>query len=243
MAPRDITPSPAVAVVPAAGSGSRMGAGAVGKAYLPIAGRPLIVHTVCALLDSPQISQVCLVVAPTDVALCADDIVAAHGLTDAVTVVAGGSSRQESVFRGLVACQDAARYVVVHDGARPLVTSAMVAMTLEAARQVGAATVAVPVTDTLKRGDGEHRVIGSVDREWLWSIQTPQAFRLDLLVDAHVRARNEGISATDDASLIEHLGRPVQLVMGDRRNIKVTTRDDLPMAEYLLTLGQPGAAP
>jgi 2-C-methyl-D-erythritol 4-phosphate cytidylyltransferase len=108
-------------------------------------------------------------------------------------------------------------------------------MTLDAARQVGAATVAVPVTDTLKRGDGEHRVAGSVDREWLWSIQTPQAFRLDLLLDAHLRARSEGISATDDASLIERVGRPVQLVLGDARNIKVTTPDDLPMAEYLLS--------
>jgi|APSaa5957512622_1039677.scaffolds.fasta_scaffold38597_2 2-C-methyl-D-erythritol 4-phosphate cytidylyltransferase len=212
-----------------------MGGGAVGKTYTPLAGHPLIVHTLRGLLASPRVDRVFLVVAPGDVDACAADVVTPYGLAEAVTVVAGGSSRQESVFRGLLACRDSARFVVIHDGARPLVTSAMVRMTLDAARQVGAATVAVPVTDTLKRGDGEHRVAGSVDREWLWSIQTPQAFRLDLLLDAHLRARSEGISATDDASLIERVGRPVQLVLGDARNIKVTTPDDLPMAEYLLS--------
>ena len=145
-------------------------------------------------------------------------------------------------MRGLIACQGAARFVVVHDGARPLVTPELVARTLAAARQVGAATVAIPVKDTLKRGDGEHFVTASVDREMLWRVQTPQAFRLDLLLDAHVTARSEGIHVTDDASLIEHVGRPVQLVLGDERNIKITTQDDLPMAEFLLTRTDGGSA-
>jgi len=218
-----------------------MGPAATKKTYISVAGAPLITHTVSRLLDAPDIAHVYLVVAPAEVAGCADAVLEPHGLGDDVTVVGGGSSRQESVMRGLVAAQDAARFVVVHDGARPLVTSAMVARTLAAARQVGASTVAIPVKDTLKRGDGEHLVTASVDREMLWRVQTPQAFRLDLLLDAHVTARSQGIHVTDDASLIEHTGRPVQLVLGDERNIKITTQDDLPMAEFLLAQADRGA--
>ncbi len=242
MTATDIGLSPAVAVVPAAGASTRMGPSATKKTYTEVAGQPLIVHTLSRLLAAPDIAHVYLVVAPAELAGCSDAVLAPYGLSDDVSVIAGGSSRQESVMRGLVACQDAARFVVVHDGARPLVTPAMVAKTLAAARQVGAATVAVPVKDTLKRGDGEHLVAASVDREMLWRVQTPQAFRLDLLLGAHVTARSQGIHVTDDASLIEHMGRPVRLVLGDERNIKITTQDDLPMSEFLLTQADGGPA-
>lgn len=238
MVATELTPSPAVAVVPAAGSGTRMGAPGGGKTHLALAGVPLIVHTLRGLLSSAGIARAYLVVAPAATAAYADEFLHPYGLADIVQVVSGGPSRQESVLRGLMACQGQARFVVVHDGARPLVTAALVDAALTAARTAGAATVAVPVTDTLKRSDAGHLVTASVDREWLWSIQTPQAFRLDLLIDAHLTARADGIAATDDASLVQGLGRPVQIVMGARTNIKVTTPDDLPIAEFLLKNAQ-----
>ena len=198
MSARDIGLAPAVAGGPAAGASTRMGPSTTKKTYTRVAGQPLITHTVSRLLAAPEIAHVYLVVAPAEAAGVSEAVLEPHGLADDVTVVAGGASRQESVMRGLVACQDAARFVVVHDGARPLVTLDMVARTLAAARQVGAATVGIPVKDTLKRGDGEHLVTASVDREMLWRVQTPQAFRLDLLLDAHVTARSQGIHVTDD---------------------------------------------
>ena len=220
-----------------------MGAPHGKKTYIPLAGGPLIAHTLRRLLATAGIARAYLIVSADDAATCADDVLRPFGLADDVEVVTGGRTRQESVLRGLMACEGRARFVVVHDGARPLVTPAIVDSTLTAARKVGAATAGVPMKDTLKRGDADHLVTESVDREWLWRIQTPQAFRLDWLIDAHLKARAQGITATDDASLVERMGHPVQIVMGDETNLKVTTPDDLPIAEFLLGRAQARSAP
>jgi 2-C-methyl-D-erythritol 4-phosphate cytidylyltransferase/2-C-methyl-D-erythritol 2,4-cyclodiphosphate synthase len=174
------------------------------------------------------------VVAPTDVEYCRREVVERYGLQRVVEVVAGGATRQESVFRGVCALPDSCAYVLVHDGARPLVTRAMVQDVLAAALADGAATAAVPVKDAVRRSDADGLLRGSVEREGLWRVQTPQGFRRDLLLRAHHEARRKGLHATDDATLVEAAGLPVRLVTGDERNLKVTSPDDVPLAEALL---------
>jgi len=147
--------------------------------------------------------------------------------------VRGGERRRDSVRAGLDALADC-DYVVVHDGARPLVTKALIDAALAGARETGAALCAVPVSDTVKRTDDAGLVRSTVSRAGLWLAQTPQAFRTELLLRAHEATE---IDATDDAALVELLGEPVRVVMGSPRNLKVTTPADLRLAEALLAAG------
>jgi 2-C-methyl-D-erythritol 4-phosphate cytidylyltransferase len=153
-----------------------------------------------------------------------------------VEPVVGGDERQESVARGLGLLDDDCEIVVVHDGVRPLVPSGVFSACVEGAQRWGAAVAAVPVRDTLKRGAGE-RVAATVDRRGLWMVQTPQAFRLSLLREAHARAAETGYRATDDAALVERAGAVVGIVRGTEENIKITEPGDLRYAELLLRLG------
>jgi 2-C-methyl-D-erythritol 4-phosphate cytidylyltransferase len=145
-------------------------------------------------------------------------------------VVLGGERRQDSVRAGLNVVNDV-EYVLIHDGARPLVNEIMIEAALQGAVETGAAICAIPVSDTIKRAGEDNLVAGTVDRRSLRQAQTPQAFRRDLLLRAH---EQDSADATDDAALIERLGEPVRLVAGSARNIKVTTPDDLHIAEALL---------
>jgi 2-C-methyl-D-erythritol 4-phosphate cytidylyltransferase len=146
--------------------------------------------------------------------------------------VPGGRRRQDSVREGLKA--GGCDWVVVHDGARPLVTPQLIEAGLAAAQETGAAVCALPAQDTVKRVDEEGRVVRTLDRRRLWLVQTPQVFRYDMLLDAHERSRQP---ATDDAALVERLGQEVRVFPGSPRNLKVTTPDDLALAEALLKLG------
>jgi 2-C-methyl-D-erythritol 4-phosphate cytidylyltransferase len=154
------------------------------------------------------------------------------GATAHIVVVLGGMRRRDSVLAGLeVLHVQGCEYVVVHDGARPLVTPALIDAAIEGARETGAALCAVPVSDTLKRVEDNGLVRGTVSREGLWLAQTPQAFELELLLRAHATT---DIDATDDAALVELMGAPVRVVPGSAANIKVTLPADLSLAEALL---------
>jgi 2-C-methyl-D-erythritol 4-phosphate cytidylyltransferase len=156
-------------------------------------------------------------------------------LDKADQVVSGGETRQESVFNGLQMLTSGTDMVIVHDGVRPFVTEEMIKSTLESAGKWGAATVAVPVKDTIKEADDENLVVKTLNRHRLWAIQTPQAFKYGLILQAHLYARENQIQATDDASLIEQLGiHQVKLVMGTYENIKITTPGDLVTAKAIL---------
>ena len=145
-------------------------------------------------------------------------------------IVSGGTTRQQSVYRGLMALPEDCTEVLVHDGARPLVDEPTVARVLDSVRRCGTGIAAVPMTDTVKRTDAKQYVTATLSRDGLWRMQTPQGFRKELLLRAHRQAHED---MTDDAALVEALGEPVRLVMGSQRNIKLTTREDLAMAEAL----------
>lgn len=209
--------------MPAAGSGRRIGGK---KQFMYLAGRPLFLWALRVLAGSPEVDGAVLVVPP------GDEELAASLLGDVrVRVVAGGDSRQESVRLGLAAVPADTQWVVVHDAARPLLREKDLAAVCAAAREYGAATLAVAAKDTVKTAcDG--MVAQTLPRENLWLVQTPQVFRYDWLVAAH--ARHQGSTAYDDAALVEMDGHPVKLVSGSTDNIKVTTPEDLLVAGFLL---------
>jgi 2-C-methyl-D-erythritol 4-phosphate cytidylyltransferase len=202
--------------------------GGVDKLTHTVAGRPLIARTVAAFLSHPDIAQVALVVSADN----RGGVEAAVLPNTKLAIVLGGERRRDSVHAGLMTLTGC-EYVVVHDGARPLVTRDLIDAVLAGARECGAALCAVPVADTVKRSDESGHVRGTVSREGLWLAQTPQAFRLDLLGKAHEAVEGD---VTDDAAMVEHLGAPVLLVQGSRRNIKVTTLEDLALVEALLSM-------
>lgn len=234
------------ALVMAAGRGARMGAGR-NKQYLPLAGRPLLTHALEAFERADVVDSVIVVAHPEEVDLCRETVVDAFGARKVASVVAGGHERQDSVRLGLQALPPDCRLVLVHDGARPLVSVALIERVAERAWEVGAATAAVPLVDTLKMVDERLRVVSTPDRSAFWRTQTPQGFRREVIEEAHSRAVESGLRATDDCALVEALGLPVEVVLGDTANIKVTTESDLALAEVLLSrkpqAEPPGASP
>ncbi|MFF2094470.1 2-C-methyl-D-erythritol 4-phosphate cytidylyltransferase [Paenibacillus sp. NPDC058174] len=219
-------------VVVAAGRGSRMGT-AESKQYLPLRGKPILIHTLELFQSMEEIAEIALVVGGDDVERCSR-LVSEHGLDKVSAVVSGGGERQHSVYAGIAALPPAAEWVMVHDGVRPLVTPEAVRACCAAAERVGAAVLAVPVKDTIKQVDETGLIVSTPDRRSLWAIQTPQAFRRELLVAAHERAQAEGYLGTDDAMVVEWTGAAVTIAEGDYTNIKITTPEDLPWAEFLL---------
>jgi 2-C-methyl-D-erythritol 4-phosphate cytidylyltransferase len=227
--------SPA-AILVAAGPGRRLGADRP-KALVDIAGAPLFVHALRALIRAPSVGLV-VVVAPPDHLDAAEAAVRSHGPWRAqVTVVAGGAERQVSVRHGLEAIGDAA-VVAIHDAARPFVSADVVEAALAAAIRYGAAVVAVPATDTVKHVHPDGWIEATPPRQHMWLAQTPQVFQTDLIRRAHAAA--PAAAATDDALLVERLGTRVYVVRGNPENRKITTREDLRWAEWVLA--QPPAA-
>lgn len=221
--------SDAIAILPAAGKGTRAG---VAKQFVELAGRPLLVHAAAAAAACPDVAGL-VIAAPAGEEDRVRNLLVAHGLGSRLrAVVAGGAERADSVRAALAAAGDAP-YVAIHDAARPFATAALFSRVLAAARDHGAALAALPATDTVKRADGE-RVLATLDRRELWLAQTPQAFRTELLREAYDRAGAGASRATDEASLVEALGHPVQLVPGDKENSKVTDPADLERARALL---------
>lgn len=223
----------AAVVIPAAGSGHRMGQPGQPKQYLPLLGDPIILWTLRACAAAPSVQELVLVVAEADVAFCRDRLRDQWRVDKPVTVTAGGLSRQQSVYAGLRAISRPVDLVAVHDGVRPLVDARLLERTLEAAWLHGAATAAVPLKDTVKLTESGW-VQSTPPRARLRAVQTPQAFRRELLWQAHEQAAADGTESTDDASLVERLGHPVAIIDGTYSNIKITTPEDLLVAEALL---------
>lgn len=218
-----------VAILLAAGSSTRMGD--IDKLWVELGGEPLIAHALRTLAMLPEVDTV-IVVAPAAQHAALEAL--AVGLPVTVRCVEGGARRQDSVAAGLATAPDADWYLV-HDGARPLVSAALCARVLAAARRHGAAIPVLPVADTIKRVDLEGLVTETLVRASLRAVQTPQAFSGALLRRAHAAARDE---ATDDAALVEALGAPVATVAGEAANLKVTTPGDVALVRALLaTMG------
>lgn len=225
------------AVVVAAGRGERFGQ-ALPKAFVPLAGRPLILHAVEALLAVPEV--VCLqpVVAEAELERFRE---LAAGVSERLAdAVAGGAERQDSVAAGLAALPPDVDLVAVHDAARALVRPAAVARAIQVAAREGAAILAAPVRDTIKRVVGT-RIVETPERAACWAAQTPQVFRTQLLREALAKAAAEGFRGSDDAELVERLGVAVHVVEGDPDNLKLTHPEDLALAELLLAQRGAGA--
>lgn len=216
------------AVIVAAGSASRMGG--IDKVMAPLQGEPMVLRTIREFQNCDAISEI-VVVTRQDLILPIMSLV--QGMDKVQAVVAGGSSRQESVGMGLNALSDKVKLVAVHDGARPMISWQVIDRAVRAANSYGAAAPAIPVKDTIKVVQGGI-VKETPDRKCLFAVQTPQVFDLDLLRSALKKAQQDGAEVTDDCSAVERLGMSIKIVEGDERNLKITTPMDLAVAKMLL---------
>jgi 2-C-methyl-D-erythritol 4-phosphate cytidylyltransferase len=223
--PRDVG-----VVVVAAGQGSRLG-GEVPKQFLPVGGVPVLLRAIRPFAGHPEVARVVVVLAPPHAERPPEFLAPLAG--SGLSIVAGGRERSDSVAAGLRALPSDCEVVLVHDGARPFVERGVIDAVIAHARAGDGAVAAVPVSDTLKQQatDDPTRVGGTVSRDGLWRAQTPQGFPRRLLEQAYARARQA--PATDDASLVEACGAIVRLVPDSSRNLKITTREDLALAEAL----------
>lgn len=215
------------AIIVAAGEGRRMGG--IDKVFAPLGGKLALARVIGAFQKCRLIDQIIVVVNAKNIEKCRR-LVAKKRWNKISDVCAGGKLRQDSVGVGLK-WLDNCDWVVIHDGARPLITKDLIEGGLKAAKETGAAVAAIPVTDTIKIADDDRIVLKTPPRQNLWAVQTPQVFRVDIITKAYENIKGE---ATDDASLVEKLGYRVKLYMGAYDNIKITNPDDLLMAEVLL---------
>jgi 2-C-methyl-D-erythritol 4-phosphate cytidylyltransferase len=227
----------AIILVPAAGTGRRMGT-TVSKQYLELGGKPLLARTLELFQQHPLVEAIYPIVPAADLDYCQTEIIESFHLTKVRRLVAGGTERQDSVGNGIKALAkdgyaQADRPVLVHDGARPLFDTALIEQLLKNIKDTGAALTAVPAKDTIKRVE-QGRVAETLERSQLWQAQTPQGARYELLQRAYAEAAQTGFCGTDDASLLERMGQQVAIVTGDYRNLKVTTPEDLVIATALL---------
>lgn len=222
-----------VALVAAAGQGKRMGA-QCNKQFLAIGDRPVLAWTLQVFQGCPMLDNIIVIASPGEEEYCRQEIVAKYNFNKVKQVITGGLERQDSIYNGLRALSNGAEIVVIHDGARPLVTLDLIDKSITEARNHGAAIVAVKVKDTIKLGDNQEMVDKTLNRSMLWQVQTPQTFKYSLIMEAYQNALNKGIAGTDDASLVEALGNPVKLINGSYENLKITTPEDLEIAEAIL---------
>ena len=214
----------------AAGQGTRVG-GTTPKQFLEVAGTPVLLRAIRPFASHPDVHHVVVVLPAADAAVPPAWL--APLASSALTIVAGGAERSDSVAAGLAVLDERCEIVLVHDGARPFPARTVIDAAIALARAGHGAVPALPVGDTIKRADKYGQVLATIPREGLWRAQTPQAFPRMLLARAHAAARAGDILATDDASLVEQLGERVELFPGSTRNVKITTPDDIALATWL----------
>jgi 2-C-methyl-D-erythritol 4-phosphate cytidylyltransferase len=220
------------AILVAAGKGTRMGAG-VDKLWLEIAGRPVVAHTWQKFNDAKCIGEIILVVRD-EARISFSELASKFHFQKPFRIVTGGVERQDSVWNGLESLSPKTEIVAIQDAARPCVTESLIAATIEAARKTGAAVAAQAVTDTIKESTDGRTILRTLDRSKLWSVQTPQTFRVEIIRRAISAARRKNLIFTDDTAACELIGQPVQLVPSATPNPKVTVPGDLQFIETLL---------
>ncbi|MCF8721455.1 2-C-methyl-D-erythritol 4-phosphate cytidylyltransferase [Nitrospina gracilis] len=221
------------AVIPAAGQGVRMGTN-VPKQFLTLCGKPILQHTLEVFERCGAVNEIVLAVPESDLDMVRQ--LAESVSTKIKNVVIGGKQRQDSVYNGFQALDADTDLVVVHDGVRPFVRTEHIEASIAAAREDGAAIVAIPLSDTIKKVNKEQFVERTVDRTGLWRMQTPQTFRYALLKEAFSKALADGFYGTDEGSLIERLGHPLKIIPGSELNIKITRTEDLALGEKIVEL-------
>jgi 2-C-methyl-D-erythritol 4-phosphate cytidylyltransferase len=221
------------AIILAAGNSTRMG-GKINKQLEPVCNIPVLAHTLMAYQRCKLIEEIVVVTRPQDFEAVLE-IAKQYGISKLRHIAAGGSTRQESAKNGMNKLSPVIRYVAIADGARCLITPQQIAKVCLRAYRYQAASAAHQISDTVKRTNAVGMVKETVDRNNLWQAQTPQIFHASLYTAALIRAEDDGFKVTDDNSLIEHLGYQVRMVECGRENIKITTKEDLPMAEAILS--------
>jgi len=226
------------AILVAAGKGVRMGSpqGGMDKLFLDLAGRPLVAHTWQRFDNASCVDEIILVVR-NGMQPAFADLAAKANFKKTFRIVEGGRERQDSVWNGLGALSDGMEIVAIHDAARPCVSQELIETTIRLAEETGAAVAAQPVTDTIKESDDGRFVQRTLDRSRLWSVQTPQTFRVEVIRRALAEARRRRLVFTDDTAACELIGQPVRLVSSAAPNPKVTVPADLPFIESLLQQG------
>ncbi len=220
------------AIIMAAGKGKRMQT-AVSKQFLPVCGKEILAWTVDVFEKSPLVDKI-LLMASADGKEDVQNLWNNYGWKKVAAVLEGGKERQNSVANGLAAVGEDTDIVLIHDGVRPFVTEEMIADSIAAAQEYGGAVIGVPAKDTIKVCSADGLAVETPDRSTLWQIQTPQTFQRNLIVNAYEKADKDGFLGTDDASVAEFAGHQVKVVMGSYRNIKITTKEDLVIAEAFL---------
>jgi 2-C-methyl-D-erythritol 4-phosphate cytidylyltransferase len=221
------------ALIPAAGMGKRMGK-PVAKQFLQLGDKPMLAHTLLAFQCAAEVDEIIPILSREDMESCLRDIIEQYHITKVKTLVVGGKERQDSVAHGLHKLEADSSIVLVHDGVRPFVTSEMIRDIVELVKKGECVAVGVPIKDTIKEVDDNRIVRHTLERSRLWAIQTPQAFPVKVLTRAYEEASKNKIYATDDATLVERAGGTVRVVMGSYENIKITTPEDLILAEEIL---------
>jgi 2-C-methyl-D-erythritol 4-phosphate cytidylyltransferase / 2-C-methyl-D-erythritol 2,4-cyclodiphosphate synthase len=222
-----------VAIIPAGGAGRRLKAD-IAKQYLLLYGLPVLVHALKVFEKATCINEVILVIPESDIKYIREELIKKNGLQKVVKVVSGGAHRQDSVRNGLAAIENKFDIVVVHDGVRPFVTEEMINRVVDAVQKFPAASIGVKSKNTIKKTQDNGLVVKTVPRQNLWLVQTPQAFQFSVLQKAYEAAYRDNYYGTDDASLVERIGEKVKMVDGSDENIKITTPEDLILAEALL---------
>lgn len=212
-------------ILPAAGSGSRLGYG-IPKALVPLGSKTILEHSLRRFLDFPRTHSIVIAYPKTYRSEFQKIVSGLETGEVSIALVEGGEERQDSISNALGLLPEL-KWVAVHDAARPYLTAELISKTLADAETYGSAVAAVPVRDTLKRGDRNGLVVETIDRSAMWSIQTPQVFERELLMEAYKKAENDELKVTDDASMVEYYGKEVKLTLGDHRNIKITYPEDL----------------
>jgi 2-C-methyl-D-erythritol 4-phosphate cytidylyltransferase len=227
------------AIIVAAGKGTRMGPN-VDKLFLELNGCPVVAHTWRRFDESRDISEIIMVVRD-GMQDTFSDLARKQGFNKKYKLVPGGKERQDSVWNGLEALSPDARIVAIQDAARPCTSAALIHVTIEAARETGAAVAAQPVIDTIKESSDGKLIQRTVDRSRLWAVQTPQTFRVEIIRRALSEVRRRGLPVTDDTAACELIGQPVKLVHIQQPNPKITRPEDLAYIELLLR--NPGMSP
>jgi 2-C-methyl-D-erythritol 4-phosphate cytidylyltransferase len=220
-------------LIPAAGMGRRMGK-VVAKQFLPLGDKPMLAHTLLAFQRASEIDEIIPILSKEDMESCLRDVIEQYHITKVKTLVVGGKERQDSVMNGLQKLEKDASVVLVHDGVRPFVTHDMIKESVELAKKGECVAVGVPLKDTVKEVDDKHLVRHTLERSRLWAIQTPQAFPVKILKRAYEESYKHKAYGTDDAMLVERAGSKVRVIMGSYENIKITTPEDLILAEEIL---------
>ncbi len=221
------------AIIPAAGNSTRMALGGRSKQFLDLLGMPAFLHTLHAFEQARRIHEIIVVGREEDIPDM-ESCIRAQGLQKVKAIVPGGATRQESVAAGMAEISSEAEYLAIHDGARPLISPALIDFVVEDAETHRASALGVPVKDTIKVVDGQGFVVDTPKRDTLWAVQTPQVFERALYQEAMDTARKQQADYTDDCQLIERFGVLVHLCLGDYHNLKLTTPEDIVLAEAIL---------